>query len=81
MLGEIAASARAGRVPGAPPRSVARLLDERGDGGAARTAERRIPDVPAWGALVRATRHALAVRVAAARLFGRREKPGAPRAG
>jgi hypothetical protein len=35
----------------------------------ARTAERRLPDVPAWGALVRAARHALAVRLAAGRLF------------
>jgi uncharacterized membrane protein YccC len=72
LLAEVVASARAGRPPAHPPAGVARLLDERVDGGGTRTAERRLPDVPAWGALVRATRHALAVRVAAGRVFAGR---------
>jgi glyoxylase-like metal-dependent hydrolase (beta-lactamase superfamily II) len=73
VLADVAAAARAGRPPAAAE-ALERLLDEPGDGAggaaAARTAERRVPDVPAWGALVRAARHALGVRAAAGRLFG-----------
>jgi uncharacterized membrane protein YccC len=73
MLADVVSAAREGRAPAEPPAALAQLLDEprrwRGEGGVGRTAERRLPDVPAWGALVRVARHALAVRVAAGRVF------------
>jgi uncharacterized membrane protein YccC len=80
LLAGVAEAARAGRGPGAAPPGLVRLLDDggragRGDGGAppadlVRTAERLVPDVPAWGTAVRVARHALGVHVAAGRLFG-----------
>jgi hypothetical protein len=78
VLADAAAAAREGRAPGAVPPGLTRLLDERAGPVGARTAERRLPEVPAWGALVRVARHALGVRVAAGRLLVRRA--GASRA-
>jgi uncharacterized membrane protein YccC len=80
VLASVVAAARGGHPPDAAPAALLRLLDEpTGDardwpneGGAVRTAERRVPDVPAWGSLVRAARHALGVRAAAGRVFGGR---------
>jgi len=58
-------------VPGA----LVGLLGDSGPAAAQRglyeTAERRVPDLPTWGALVRVARHALGVRAAAARLAER----------
>jgi hypothetical protein len=72
LLAGVADAARAGRGPGDAPAGLSRLLDEPAARGAAwRTAERRVPDVPAWGTLVRAARHAAAVAGAAGRVFGK----------
>ncbi len=72
LLGEAAAAVRDGRAPAAVPAGAAALLGDPGPGGPSReigaTAERRLPEVPAWGALVRCARHALGVRAAAQRL-------------
>ena len=77
VLADAADAVRAERAPAPPPASLVALLDEGGDGiedadAAHVTAERRAPDVPAWGALVRVARHALGVRAAAARLAAAR---------
>ncbi len=70
VLATAAAAVRTERAPGAVPDALAALLGDAASGSRAahETAERRVPEVPAWGTLVRVARHALGVRAAAARL-------------
>lgn len=82
LLADVVAAAGGGRAPGPAPAELVRLLDGgRGNaatphagtpptGDVARTAERLVPDVPAWGTAVRVARHAVGVHAAAGRLFG-----------
>ncbi|GJG85433.1 hypothetical protein tb265_06140 [Gemmatimonadetes bacterium T265] len=70
VLGDAAAALRAGRAPAALPAALARALGDApaaDDGPLLETVERRAPDLPAWGALVRVARHALGVRAAVVR--------------